>query len=205
MATTETKEKQEASGPIPTSKDEVQKKVALLLRFLAFGATLSATLVMVLNKQTSPVTVVYNAPVLRFVTAKFYQTHAFVFFVVANAIACLYSLVMLLVCLADLIRLLGNNSYVSKVHGLLVIVLDLVMVALVTAGASAATSVAELGKNGNKHANWSKICDKFETYCDHGAGALIASFIGALIFIFLTLFSITDLYKEAKKVPKSQV
>lgn len=68
-------------------------------------------------------------------------------------------------------------------------------VVLASGGDGAATFMAELGKNGNSHARWNKICDKFDTFCDHGSGALIASFIGLVILLIINVKSITKLIK----------
>lgn len=67
--------------------------------------------------------------------------------------------------------------------------------ALASAGDGAATSMSELGRNGNSHAKWNKICDKFETYCNRGGGALIASFIGLVFLLLVTVISINKLLK----------
>lgn len=70
------------------------------------------------------------------------------------------------------------------------------MVALVSGGAAAAASMAELGKNGNSHARWNKICDKFDSYCDRGGGALIASFAGVGLLMVLNGLATVNLYKN---------
>jgi uncharacterized protein (TIGR01569 family) len=67
-------------------------------------------------------------------------------------------------------------------------------VALASAGDGAATFMAEVGKNGNSHARWNKICDKFDTFCDHGTGALLASFIGLVLLLIINVISITKLH-----------
>lgn len=67
--------------------------------------------------------------------------------------------------------------------------------ALASAGDGAATFMSELGRNGNSHARWDKICDKFETYCNRGGAALIASFIGSILLLIITVMSITKLLK----------
>lgn len=67
--------------------------------------------------------------------------------------------------------------------------------ALASAGDGAATFMSELGKNGNSHARWNKICDKFESYCNRGGGALIASFIGFILLLIITIMSIAKLLK----------
>jgi uncharacterized protein (TIGR01569 family) len=67
--------------------------------------------------------------------------------------------------------------------------------ALASAGDGAATFMSELGRNGNSHARWDKICDKFESYCNRGGGALIASFIGFILLLIITVMSIAKLLK----------
>lgn len=69
------------------------------------------------------------------------------------------------------------------------------MLALATAGDSAATSMAELGRNGNSHARWAKLCDKFEAYCNRGGAALIASFISLILLLIVAVMSVTKLLK----------
>ena len=67
---------------------------------------------------------------------------------------------------------------------------------LVSGGANAAAFMAQLGKNGNSHARWDKICDKFGTFCDHGGGALIASFAALVLMLLISAFSILKLLKS---------
>ena len=71
-------------------------------------------------------------------------------------------------------------------------------VALAAAGDGAATFIAQLGKNGNSHARWNKICDKFGTYCDRGGGAIIASLIGLGLLLVVTVLSIIKLQTKPK-------
>lgn len=71
-------------------------------------------------------------------------------------------------------------------------------VALAAAGDGAATFMAKLAKNGNSHAKWNKICDKFGSYCDRGGGALIASLIGLGLLLVITVLSITKLHTKPK-------
>ena len=66
-------------------------------------------------------------------------------------------------------------------------------VALASSGDGAATFMSELGKNGNSHARWDKICDKFEAYCSRGGIALIAAFIGIILLLIISVLSITKL------------
>ncbi|XP_077253271.1 CASP-like protein 1B2 [Tasmannia lanceolata] len=179
------------SCPIPKAKAELPSWVLVVLRLLALFATVSATLVMALNKQsiTMVVALVGSTPITGTLTAKFQHTPAFVFFVTANAIASFHNLLMLVLGLV-------RKKFDFKGLELLATLTDMMMVALVSAAAAAASAMAELGKNGNSHAKWNKICDNFGSYCDHGAGALIASFLGVALLMSLTALSITTLYKN---------
>ncbi|CAA3016763.1 CASP 1B2 [Olea europaea subsp. europaea] len=137
-----------------------------ILRLLAFFATLAATLVMALNKQkkTFVVATIGTTPIQVTLTAKFQHTPAFVFFVIAN----------------------GNAS----LHNLLMLIMN---VALVSGGVNAAAFMGQLGRDGNSHARWNKICDKFDSYCDRGSGAMLASFIGLGLMIIINIISIVKL------------
>ncbi|XP_042023753.1 CASP-like protein 1B1 [Salvia splendens] len=160
-----------------------------VLRLLAFLLTLDATLVMALNKQTKTFTVatIGTVPLRATLSAKFQHTPAFVFFVVANANAALHNLLMLAVGFA------GSKLSFKGLAPLAVPVLDLVNVAIVSGGASAAVFMGQLGRNGNSHARWNKICDKFESFCDRGGAAMISSLVGVLLMIIICAISIIRL------------
>ncbi|KAG2282922.1 hypothetical protein Bca52824_054142 [Brassica carinata] len=164
-------------------------KVLLGLRVLAFSATLSAAIVMGLNKETKTFVVgnVGNTPVKATFTAKFQHTPAFVFFVVANAMVSFHNMLMIAV------HLFGVKMEFTSFRLLSVAILDMLNVTLISAAANAAAFISEVGKNGNKHARWDKICDRFATYCDHGAGALIAAFAGVVLMLTISAISISRL------------
>lgn len=65
---------------------------------------------------------------------------------------------------------------------------QVIMVMLAT-GAGTAASMAYLGKNGNLHARWNPICDKFGSFCSRGGVALVSSFIGVALMLTLSLLS----------------
>ncbi|RWR85801.1 CASP-like protein 1B1 [Cinnamomum micranthum f. kanehirae] len=180
----------DGSCPIAKAKFPVWPFI-MVLRVLAFCATVTATVVMALDKQTNTIVVatVGNTPIIGTFSAKFQQTPAFVFFVIANAIASLYNLSLLLV-----VGWFGEKLY-TKGFGLLITVSDMVMVGLVASGAAGAAFMAELGKNGNSEARWTKICDKFDSFCDHAEDALIASFTGIGLLMALNVLSTIKLYR----------
>ncbi|XP_027338381.1 CASP-like protein 1B1 [Abrus precatorius] len=168
--------------------------VLLSLRVVAFLATASAALVMALNKQTKTLVVatVGSTPITATLSAKFNQTPAFVFFVIANGNASLHNLVMVA------IQILGPQYDFKGLRLALIAILDMMTMALASAGDGAATFMSELGRNGNSHARWDKICDKFESYCNRGGAALIASFIGFILLLIITVISIIKLLKPSR-------
>ncbi|KAL3616787.1 hypothetical protein CASFOL_039181 [Castilleja foliolosa] len=158
--------------------------VIVSLRLLAFLSTLSAMLIMALNKQTKAITVatIGTLPIKATLVAKFQHTPAFVFFVIANGIASLHNLLMLVFSFVGISGLKGLAP-------LAIPILDLINVAIVSGGASAAAFMGQLGRDGNSHARWNKFCDKFDGFCDRGGGAMIASFFGLMIMIVLCSIS----------------
>ncbi|XP_042481012.1 CASP-like protein 1B2 [Macadamia integrifolia] len=166
--------------------------VLLLLRLLALFAAVSATIVMAFNKETKTIVVatVGTTQITAALQAKFQHTPAFVFFVIVNGIASFHHFIILTT------DLFAYKFDFNGFRPLIITILDMGTVALVSSGLGAATAMAELGENGNSHARWSKICDKFGTFCDHGRGALIASFIGLGLLMFLNLLSMVTLFKK---------
>eukprot|EP01018_Ginkgo_biloba_P017216 Gb_12162 [translate_table: standard] len=158
----------------------------LLLRLLAVGATLAAAIVMGTNTQTISLLTLQ-------LRAKYSYSAALKFFVVANAIACAYSFLSLPI---TALKVLKKHSPIGTKFVLFLF--DLVMVALVMAGASAATAIAYVGHKGNSHTRWAPICDTFDRFCDHVGGALVSSFIAVVIFMILTILSAFSLYKQSR-------
>ncbi|CAL9226190.1 unnamed protein product [Arabidopsis halleri] len=169
-------------------------KLLLGLRIFAFMATLAAAIVMSLNKETKTLVVatIGTLPIKATLTAKFQDTPAFVFFVIANVMVSFHNLLMIV------LQIFSRKLEYKGVRLLSIAILDMLNATLVSAAANAAVFVAELGKNGNKHAKWNKVCDRFATYCDHGAGALIAAFAGVLLMLLVSSVSISRLLINSK-------
>ncbi|XP_066360491.1 CASP-like protein 1B1 [Miscanthus floridulus] len=166
----------------PQLRDRLVALQPVVLRAAAALATAAAAAVMALNAQsyTAVVAIVGTRPLTQTFTAKFRDTPAFVYFVIANAIAAAYNLVVLLVR-----RLILRRRMV----GLVVHMLDMVIMALLATGTATAAALAELGKNGNVHARWNPICDRFGSFCSHGGVALASSFTGVALMLALNLLS----------------
>ncbi|KAK9085923.1 hypothetical protein Sjap_026334 [Stephania japonica] len=174
--------------------------VLLVLRVLALFATLTATLLMALNKETKSVVlgIIGTSPVRVNIKAKFHHTPAFIFFVIINAVASFHNLLMLV------LDLFGHKMKMRGLRLLFTTLSDMGTLALLSAATGAATAMAELGKNGNSHAQWNKICDKFAKYCDRGGGALIASYAAITFMAAIVVLSLISL-RKAPTNPSSTV
>ncbi|GLJ39110.1 hypothetical protein SUGI_0797170 [Cryptomeria japonica] len=170
-----------------------------VLRLLAVAATLSAAVVMSKAKQTEMVPAVVNSvpvtvngrPVLVPVPAKYNYSPAFIYFVVANSVACVYTALSILATFAKR----KKSSFLST---FLLAVTDISMVALISSAASAAMAYAYIGLKGNSHTGWHKICNVYDKFCRYVGAALGVSFVGLNAFSLLTLIQLYTLYKHTK-------
>ncbi|KAL1365147.1 hypothetical protein HN51_013235 [Arachis hypogaea] len=143
--------------------------ISLILRLLAFGATVAAVVVMVTSHD--------SAQVLNLTfTAKYSNEPAFKYFVIAEGIASAYSLIVLF-------------TYSQNSLRRLLLILDLVIAMLLSSSISAAVAIAHVGKKGNNHAGWLPICGQVPKFCDHVSGALVAGFIAAILYLLIVLSS----------------
>ncbi|KAF3451192.1 hypothetical protein FNV43_RR07285 [Rhamnella rubrinervis] len=104
-----------------------------VVRMVSFLATASATLVMAFSKETKTLVVanIGGVPIKATISAKFQHTPAFVFFVIANGMASLHNLLMIM---AEVFRdKMFNNR---GVHLVMIAILDMMTVALASAGAA---------------------------------------------------------------------
>ncbi|OWM77464.1 CASP-like protein 1C3 [Punica granatum] len=149
---------------------KTKRFLALLLRVIALGATVAAIVIMVTSHD--------SATVLNLTfEAKYSNTPAFRYFVIAEAVAGGYSVLALL---------LSFNSLFSR----LVLMMDVVIAMLLSSSISAALAIAHVGKKGNSHAGWLPICGQVPNFCDKVTGALIAGFIASILYLLLILYSL---------------
>ncbi|KAJ0051836.1 hypothetical protein Pint_02244 [Pistacia integerrima] len=142
----------------------------LLLRLMAFAATLSATIVMVSSHETASFFAVSFE-------VKYSDTPAFKYFVIANAIVSIYGFLVLF---------LPSESLLWR----LVVALDMVFTLLLGSSISATLAIAQVGKKGNSSAGWLPVCGQVPKYCHQVTGALVAGFIGLIMYLLLLLYSI---------------
>ncbi|KAJ9168856.1 hypothetical protein P3X46_020339 [Hevea brasiliensis] len=149
---------------------EIKKFFFIVLRLLALAATVVAIVVMVRSHD--------SAQVLNLTfTAKYNNTPAFKYFVIAEAIASVYTIIVIF---------LSSKSLL----GGLIVILDMVITVLLSSSISAALAIAQVGKKGNSHAGWLPICGQVPKFCDQVTIALIAGFVAPVIYFVLLLCSL---------------
>ncbi|KAH6808769.1 hypothetical protein C2S51_026552 [Perilla frutescens var. frutescens] len=161
-----------------------------VLRFFALALSLTAAVVLGIDKETKtvPVMLVPDLPPMNVsLTSKWHYLSAFVFFVVANAIACGYAAISLI------LTLIMNGK---KGITMMIIFFDLVMVALLFSSVGAAAAIGIMGYKGNSHVQWNKVCNVFEKFCAQAAAAVGISAGAAAAFLLLVLLAIFNLHNK---------
>ncbi|KAL3812801.1 hypothetical protein ACJIZ3_014069 [Penstemon smallii] len=156
----------------------------LVLRFLALAFSLAAAVVLGVDKQstTVAVTLVSSLPPVNIpATATWHHLSAFVYFVVANAIACAYAAISLLLTL-------GNRGG-KKGLVTMIVVFDLVMVALLFSSVGAVGAIGLMGYQGNSHVQWKKVCNVFDKFCNQGMVAVGLSGVASISFFLLVVLA----------------
>ncbi|KAH0973665.1 hypothetical protein GBA52_025821 [Prunus armeniaca] len=122
--------------------------------------------------------------------AEYDDLPTFTFFVVANSVVCAYLVFSLALSIFHIIRSNAKRSRIISIF------FDTAMLALLTAGASAAAAIVYLAHKGNAKANWFAICQQFNSFCERISGSLIGSFVGVVVFILLILLSAAALSRR---------
>ncbi|PKI39308.1 CASP-like protein 1D1 [Punica granatum] len=178
--------------PPPPSRSlvDVFATVDVGLRVVLFASTLTAVLVMVTGKQTE----LSGVPIPVPVEAKFNNSPAFIYFVVALSVACLYSIITILASISVILKPAFSLSFI-----LFFVIWDVVMLGLVASATGTAGGVAYIGHKGNSHTKWMKICNVYDKFCQHLAGSIAVSLFASIVLVLLIIFSVFFLHK---KIPK---
>ncbi|XP_050219637.1 CASP-like protein 1E1 [Mercurialis annua] len=161
------------------------------LRVLALVLTLTAAIVLGVDKQTKivPIQLTPALPPLNVpLEAKWHYLSAFVFFVISNAIASAYAAISLILSCCAKKRMLP-----------MILILDLLMVALLFCSNGAATAIGLMGYKGNSHVRWNKVCHVFGRFCNQVAASLIISLLGSLVFLLLVMLTTLRLHRKSIK------
>ncbi|KAG8366812.1 hypothetical protein BUALT_Bualt16G0006700 [Buddleja alternifolia] len=187
MAGLELGGKGSGSGSYPRTTG-VNRGVAVLdfiLRLVGIIATLASAIAMGTTNESLP----FFTQFIRF-RAKYSDLPTFTFFVAANSIVSAYLILSLALSIFHIIRSASQKSRV------ILIFFDTAMLALLSAGASAAAAIVYLAHKGNIKANWFAICQQFNSFCERISGSLIGSFGGMIVFILLILISAVTLSRR---------
>ncbi|KAJ6425601.1 hypothetical protein OIU84_026220 [Salix udensis] len=157
----------------------------VVLRLGAVAATLAAAAIMGTSDQTLP----FFTQFFQF-EASYDDLPTFQFFVIAMAIVSGYLVLSLPFSIVAIIRPRATAPR------LLLIILDTVALTLNMAAAGAATAIVYLAHNGNSGANWLAICNQFGDFCQKSSGAVVASFIAAVVLLVLIVISALALRKH---------
>ncbi|KAJ3672883.1 hypothetical protein LUZ60_006257 [Juncus effusus] len=157
----------------------------LIFRCVAIIGTLASAISMGTTNETLP----FFTQFIRF-KAQYDDLPTFTFFVIANAVVCAY---LVLSIPLSIVHIIKSSARFSRV---ILIFFDAAMLALLTAGASAAAAIVYLAHKGNVRANWFAICQQFNNFCERTSGSLIGSFAAMIIFILLIFLSSSALARR---------
>ncbi|KGN44880.1 CASP-like protein 1E1 [Cucumis sativus] len=164
-----------------------------VVRFLGLAFTLIAAIVVAVDNESKIISVTLTKalpPIHFYASAKWQYMSAFKYFVVSNCIACGYAAV-------SLVYSMTTKGYKDDpTRSMLLISLDLIMVGLLFSADGAAAAIGVIGRDGNSHMHWIKVCGFFEGYCHHFTAALVISIAGSVMFLCLVVLSVLKLYKN---------
>ncbi|XP_041025094.1 mitochondrial fission protein ELM1 isoform X2 [Juglans microcarpa x Juglans regia] len=149
-----------------------------ILRLGAIVAALAAASTMGTSDETLP----FFTQFFQF-QASYDDLPTFQFFVIAMGIVGGYLVLSLPFSIVSIVRphAIGPR--------LLLLILDTVALTLNTSAAAAAAAIVYLAHNGNSNTNWLAICQQFGDFCQKVSGAVVASFVSVVVFMFLILLS----------------
>ncbi|KAK0585132.1 hypothetical protein LWI29_023791 [Acer saccharum] len=175
--------------PAPRAEKAGYKKGLAIFDFILRLGAVICTLVAAATMGTSDETLPFFTQFFQF-QAGYDDLPTFTFFIIAMAIVGGYLVLSLPFSFVTIIR---PNAAGPR---LLLLILDTVALTLYTAGASSAAAIVYLAHTGNANTNWLAICQQFDDFCQKISGAVVASFIGVLIFMILIVLSSLSLRKH---------
>ncbi|KDP28089.1 hypothetical protein JCGZ_13860 [Jatropha curcas] len=171
------------------------KSYQIILRILGFLLTLTASIVEGIDKETAivPVTIVETLPPLQVpLTAKWQYVSAFVYLLVSNTIACSYAAGSLIYTMVA-----ARSKKMDNGTGtLVIIILDMAITGLLLSANGAAIGIAVIGRFGNSHLNWKKVCHVYSDFCHQLTAAAALSLLAAFVFFGLVAVAVSNLHKR---------
>ena len=166
-------------------------KADLALRLLLLVAAVAVLVLMLTGDQTVHFGIPFSSFSLT-LSAKYNYSPAFVYLLVALAVAAVYSLLTAVVAALSV----RKPSPPAKLLFLLTL-LDVIMLGVVASATGAGASVGYVGLKGNSHTGWMKICNIYGDFCRHVGVATIVSLVSSFILILLVIISTYSLYRRS--------
>ncbi|KAF8690740.1 hypothetical protein HU200_041124 [Digitaria exilis] len=180
-----------AAEPVPPVSGGGFSGADVALRALLFAVTLAGLVVLATAKQT----VLFPVPLLGVVVpmpAKFKDSPAFIYLLVALCVTCLYSL------LTAVGKLVSGSSASTAKNIFLLLLLDVLYAAVMASATGSAGGVAWIGLKGNSHTRWNKICDAYGNFCRHIGSSVFLSLIASIILVLLAAINAHSLYRRTR-------
>ncbi|KAI7752996.1 hypothetical protein M8C21_022946 [Ambrosia artemisiifolia] len=167
--------------------------VDVALRALLFVTGLGAVIVMVTSKQSKmiPISPVMIIPL----DANWSQSPAYIYYVAANCVACLYSIITGASSVLALKKIGGSSEKLQSYF----LILDSLLLGIVSSAVGAGAAVAYIGLKGNSHSRWNKICNMFGSFCHHVGVSLFISLISTMVILLLVWLSFYTLTRKIMK------
>jgi uncharacterized protein (TIGR01569 family) len=161
--------------------------IDFLLRVAAFGPTLAAAI----STGTADERLSVFTQFFQF-HARFDDFTAFIFFMVANAVAAGYLVLSLPFSAVGIVR--------PKATGVRVFLLvcDVLIMSLLTAAGAAAAAIVYVAHWGSVRANWVPICMQFHGFCQRTSGAVVATFLAVLVLLVLILMAACSIRRRSR-------
>jgi len=172
----------------PVRHHPLHNLLSLLLRILTAAATLIAVIVMVKSTQT---VVTAAGPY----TAKWRHVPGFIWFVVANSVVLVYSVLGALAAGLSVCTRRGPLSY--RASAWLTFFVDFVAQGVLISAVSVGLAVALLAKHGLPTAQWGAVCSTVNTFCDYVTGAVVASLIAYILQALSLVVTVSALHHLA--------
>ncbi|KAK7257609.1 hypothetical protein RIF29_31693 [Crotalaria pallida] len=172
----------------PSPRPGWKKGVAItdfVLRLGAIGAAMASAVTMGNNEEMLP----FFTQFLQF-HAQWNEFPMFQFFVVANGVISGYMILALPFSYVCIVRPHAVGPRLS------LMILDIVMMGVVTGGASSAAAIVYLFHNGSQDANWIAICQGFSNFCKAASQAVVTSFVAAVFLMCLVSLSALALIRN---------
>ncbi|KAH8937284.1 hypothetical protein BDL97_16G020300 [Sphagnum fallax] len=132
-------------------------------------------------------------------SSKWRSFQAFKWFIVANAVVFVYSVLGALVSLFSICARRGPLSYSPTAW--LTFLFDFLLANALVSAASAALAIGWVGKHGVSAPplQWTAVCDEVHKFCNRIEGAIIASFIAWLFLALSAAVAVSSLHNLGRR------